>query len=56
MIFIVACVFATEYKVSESKETKISKIKEEGYEIIVPKGLFEGVNLKSQRTEKIIFL
>ena len=43
MIFIVACVFAAEYKVSESKETKISKIKEEGYEIIVPKGLFEGV-------------
>ena len=35
MIFIVASLFAAEYRVSESKETKISKIKEEGYEIIV---------------------
>ncbi len=29
--------------IKEGKETKISKLKDEGYEIIVPKGLFEGV-------------
>ena len=43
MIFLATIVFAAEYKVSENKETKISKLKDEGYELTVPKGLFDEV-------------